>query len=103
MGDSTNINDTDNEYDEWFVFWIIFSFMFSLIFAKSGRGLYSFMFGAASWVFLWLLVAQVYEEHLGPQNYKHLAFFLLASLIGWFVGTFVIWKSKKLDVGFFEF
>lgn len=85
---------------EWMlIFWIIVSLVTALLLAKYSKGLCNYLFIKISWIYVTILITQVWE--CGEKEPKTLAYTTVASIIGWTLGTFIVWKSRSLSTGFF--
>lgn len=81
------------------LFWVVFSAVSSAIFAKYSKGLCAYMYFSLSWLFVWLLFAQVWNYE--KENRSDYLLTGGAALLGWAIGTFFIWKSRKYNQIFY--
>lgn len=97
-----NSNDTtDNiEPDGKFIYWLIFSLISALILSRFAKGMCAYLFTSLAWIYLWMLFTQSWSTmERRPQEVGLIA---VASLIGWAIGTFLVWKKKDWRTGFFD-
>jgi uncharacterized Tic20 family protein len=89
----------DSDFEWMLIFWIIVSFIVSFIFAKYSKGLCNYLFFTIAWIYITILVTQVWE--MGEKEPEEITYTTVASLAGWILGTFIVWKSRRLGTGFF--
>ena len=100
MIDENDKTAVDVDTDTNLVYWLIFSFISAAIFAKFAKGACAFLFISFSWIFLWMLFTQSWSTM--ERHPREVGMIAVASLIGWFIGTFIFWRKRDWRNGFFE-
>lgn len=81
--------------------WLLFSLASAIVLSRFSRGgLCSYMFTSISWLFLWTLIAQTYEY--GEENNRQTAVSVASSIVGWVIGTVLVWKIRNTQHIFFD-
>lgn len=81
--------------------WIIISLVVSLVLAKFSRqSMCTYMFLSLTWLYIVILVTQSWGKF--ERDHYQIAGTTIASLIGWLVGTIVVWKTRSHQSVFFE-
>jgi hypothetical protein len=88
----------DNSLD---IKWVIISLAVSLVLAKfSKQSMCTYMYLSLAWLYITILVTQSWQKF--ERNNIQIASTTIASLIGWLVGTLVVWRTKHHHNAFFE-
>lgn len=83
-----------------FIIWLIISIILAMIFARYSQGLCAYLFVSFAWLFIWTLATQSWS--CGERVKEDVAFALFATVLGWVIGTFVVWRSVPFSRGFFQ-
>ena len=75
-----------------FVFWLVFSFVSALIFAKYSRNLCQYLFTTMAWTYIWILFTQSWNTM--ERDPKDIGMLVAAGILGWGIGTSLIWKNR---------
>lgn len=94
-------NEETNKSGKAFIFWLLFSLISAAVLAKFSRGFCAYAFTTLSWTFIWILLIQSWNQQ--ERQPHEIGMLILAGAIGWFIGTFLIWKTRNgFHNGFFE-
>lgn len=81
--------------------WILISIVISIFLSKFSRySLCQYMYFSFCWVFLTVLVSQSW--HKFERDNEQILMTTIAALIGWVIGTVLVWKHRHLRVLMFE-
>lgn len=81
--------------------WLIGSVVIAIILARWSKGsLCAYIFWSLAWLYISILLTQTHRKfQRGPKVVCSTA---VASLIGWFIGTCLVWKVRDHRVMFFD-
>jgi len=103
---SENNDNLESEMEEKFdtridMRWLLFSLASAIALSKFGRGgLCGYLFKSLSWLLIWTIIAQTYN--VSNNNNRHMACAIASSILGWFIGTILIWRVRKINQTFFD-
>ena len=81
--------------------WIVISLIISLVLARfSKHSMCTYMYLSLAWLYIVLLVTQSWQKF--ERNHVQVASTTIAALIGWLIGTLIVWKTRHHSVLFFE-
>jgi len=81
--------------------WLGISIVISVMLSKFSRhSLCQYMYLSFCWIFLTVLISQ--SIHKFERDNKQILSSTLGALIGWVIGTVLVWKHRKLQHLFFE-
>jgi chromate transport protein ChrA len=81
--------------------WVIISLAVSLVLAKfSKQSMCTYMYLSLAWLYITILVSQSWRKF--ERDNIQIASTTIASLIGWLIGTLVVWKTRHHHNAFFE-
>lgn len=96
-------NSTDDDETGFFtrtvIFWLIVSLITSFVFARYSKGFCAYMFASLTWIFLWVLFTQAWQ--MQERKPEHIAASTAASILGWAIGTFIVWKKRGYRDAFY--
>ena len=101
------------KHDDWFrdqpdeinctlsIPWLILSLVISIILARFAKGsMCSYLFMSMAWLYIIVLMTQ--SQRKMQRSGKLIVCALGATLLGWIIGTCVIWRGTCGKIGFFE-
>lgn len=101
MDEDNTDNDTDNiQPDPNIIFWLLFSTVSSMVFARYSKGMCTYLFLSFSWIYIWLIFTQSWS--VMERSPHDIALIAAASLLGWLIGTLIVWRKKSWGACFFE-
>jgi uncharacterized membrane protein YjfL (UPF0719 family) len=81
--------------------WVLISIAISIALSKFSRySLCQYLYFSFCWVFLTVLVSQTW--HKFERDNRQILMTTLGALIGWVIGTVLVWKHRHLRVLMFE-
>uniref|UniRef100_A0A6C0CFQ0 Uncharacterized protein n=1 Tax=viral metagenome TaxID=1070528 RepID=A0A6C0CFQ0_9ZZZZ len=81
--------------------WIVISFIMAIVLAKfSKQSMCTYMYVSIAWLYIVILLTQSW--HKFERDNKQIACTTVAALIGWLIGTLVVWKTGHHRTIFFE-
>lgn len=83
-----------------FVIWLVISIILAMFLARYSKGLCVYLFISFSWLFIWTIATQSWT--CGEKAKEDIALALFATVLGWVVGTFIVWRSVPFHRGFFQ-
>jgi hypothetical protein len=99
MDDDAAENET--MFTKQFIFLLVFSLVSAAVLAKFSRGLCAYLFTSLAWIFIWKLLIQSWNSE--ERSAHEVGMLAMAGLIGWAIGTFIIWRKRRgFRQGFFE-
>jgi CHASE2 domain-containing sensor protein len=80
---------------------IIISLIVSIVLSKFSKGsMCSYMLMSLFWLYLSVVISQAFSKF--ERGNRQIAMTACASLIGWVIGTILLWKNRDLRLLFFE-
>lgn len=81
--------------------WVLISVAVSIVLSRFSRNsMCTYLFLSFSWIFLAIIATQAYGKF--ERDNISIAATSTAALVGWIIGTTLVWKTRHIRVLFFE-
>lgn len=98
MSDSEN--DVQINFGKSLIIWMIISVIIAVIFARNSQGMCEYLFFSFAYLFIIYIITKVWKKF--EFNPSEQALIIAASLGGWFLGTFIVWRGRNGNKFFTE-